>query len=324
MPERVYSLYRGRNQTFRIRYIIGFILVWVTAVLILHFGFQRPLSDPLPVGFIFGIFFPFIARVMVRHVHPKITSKPAFNYEGFLISVLVLWIVWYISYGTGWINSFVSKDWLASPRENAVYVLLKKGLVFFIFPFFVYRRFGFGLRDFGFSIHKAVPAFGRAVLIFIVLSAAIFLFQFYFGHGTEGIRNGRFSLKQLLIGLPLCFAWYFFEVGMVEEFFFRALLQSRITVLLKSNTAGILISGLIFGLAHAPGLYLRGASSEGIGEQLPFIFWAAYTITVMSLAGIFLGILWHRTRNIYLVMALHAMVDLVPNIGDFIQTWGIK
>ena len=87
---------------------------------------------------------------------------------------------------------------------------------------------------------------------------------------------------------------------------------------------GFSFSGLIFGLVHAPGLYLRGASSEGIQEQLPFIFWAAYTVTVMSLAGIFLGILWSRTKNIYLVMALHAMVDLLPNIGDFIQTWDIK
>jgi membrane protease YdiL (CAAX protease family) len=125
----------------------------------------------------------------------------------------------------------------------------------------------------------------------------------------------------LLIGLPLLYAWLFIEVGLIEEFFFRAVLQSRIAVLLKSPVAGIVISGLIFGLAHAPGLYLRGADSEGITEQMPFIFWAAYTISAMSVAGIFLGIVWQRTKNLYLVMALHAMVDLLPNFSEFIHTW---
>jgi uncharacterized protein len=324
MPESVYSLYKDRNQSFRIRYIIGFTIVWLVSVGILYFGFQQPLSDSLSIGFIFGIFFPYIARAMVRHLHPKIGAKPAFNKEVFVISALVLWIVWYISYGTGWIDSLVPKDLLASPRANAVFVLLKKGLIFIVIPFIVYRRFGFRIRDFGFSIRKSVPGLGRAVLIVIALSAAIFLFQYYFGRGAESFIKGNFSGHQFLIGLPLCFAWYLFEVGLVEEFFFRALLQSRLTVMLKSNTAGVLVSGLIFGLVHAPGLYLRGASSEGIQEQLPFIFWAAYTVTTMSLAGIFLGILWNRTRNIYLVMAVHAMLDLLPNIGNFIQTWGIK
>ena len=128
---------------------------------------------------------------------------------------------------------------------------------------------------------------------------------------------------QLFIGFPLCFAWLFIEAGLIEEFFFRAVLQSRIAVLLKSNIGGITISGLIFGLAHAPGLYLRGAESEGVTEQLPFIFWAAYTISAMSLAGIFLGIVWMKTKNIYLVMAIHAMVDLVPNVAEFMKTWHI-
>jgi len=43
----------------------------------------------------------------------------------------------------------------------------------------------------------------------------------------------------------------------------------------------------------------------------------------MSLAGIFLGIVWSRTKNLYLVMAIHAMVDLLPNTADFFHTWGL-
>ena len=91
--------------------------------------------------------------------------------------------------------------------------------------------------------------------------------------------------------------------------------------MLRSPIAGIIISGLIFGLAHAPGLYLRGAESEGVSEQMPFVFWAAYTVTAMSVAGIFLGVVWRRTKNLYLIMALHAMVDLLPNFSKFVLTW---
>jgi len=43
----------------------------------------------------------------------------------------------------------------------------------------------------------------------------------------------------------------------------------------------------------------------------------------MSIAGIFLGITWGKTKNLYLIMALHAMVDLIPNIDAFIHTWKI-
>ena len=126
----------------------------------------------------------------------------------------------------------------------------------------------------------------------------------------------------MLIGLPLLFIWLFVEVGLIEEFFFRAVLQSRFSALLKSSAGGIAVSALIFGLAHDPGLYLRGfGETEGISEIMPFGFWAAYTICTMSVGGIFLGIIWNKTKNLYLVMGLHAMIDLIPNFSEFVHTW---
>jgi uncharacterized protein len=150
---------------------------------------------------------------------------------------------------------------------------------------------------------------------------AVLLFQFFLSNGGKPVRSGEFSWQQLTVALPLCFFWLFVEAGLVEEFFYRAILQSRLTVLLKSSTGGIVITALIFGLSHAPGLYLRGAESEGLSEKLPFLFFSAYTITYMSVAGVFLGIIWQRTKNIWLVMGIHAMVDLLPNVGGFIRTW---
>ena len=134
-------------------------------------------------------------------------------------------------------------------------------------------------------------------------------------------RNESFSAIQLISASPFIFIWLFIEAGLVEEFFFRALLQSRLALFFKSPAGGIVVSSLLFGLVHAPGLYLRGAGSEGIEAPLPFIFFVVFTITYMSMAGIFLGVLYHKTKNLWLVMAIHAMADLIPNFHEFIETW---
>jgi len=311
-------------QLFRNRYFIAFLVIYAAATTILHFGFQQSFTDSLFFALIFGAGFPMITWLLVRHLTPWLEDQPGFKSEKYILAGLVLFIVWYISYGTGWMNLLVSQEVLRTPWKNSFFVLFKKLLVFVIIPFSIYRLCGFGARDFGLSVRRPGKKLSRTIIIFICLSILVVAFQLFLGHGGGQFRNGQFSATQLLFGLPLCFLWYFLEVGLVEEFFFRALLQSRLSVWLKSGTGGILFSGLIFGLAHAPGLYLRGASSEGISEQLPFIFWAAYTISVMSLAGIFMGIVWSKTKNIYLVMAIHAIVDLLPNFGDFLVTWHIR
>ena len=54
----------------------------------------------------------------------------------------------------------------------------------------------------------------------------------------------------------------------MEEFFFRVLLQTRLSAVLKSKLGGIVLASLIFGLARAPGLYLRTAiTQEGLPPQ---------------------------------------------------------
>ena len=49
----------------------------------------------------------------------------------------------------------------------------------------------------------------------------------------------------------------------------------------------------------------------------------AYAIVVLSVAGIFFGIVWARTKNLFAVMFIHAATDLLPNFKQFVSTWGI-
>lgn len=308
-------------QLLKNRYFIFFAILYFACIALLNLQFGLSLPDLVIVLSVFGLAFPCIAWQLVKTFPPAINYRPAFKNEWIIIAGLIIFFVWYVTYGSDLINKLLPHNITGAAWKNSLAVLIKKLLLFVCIPFIVYKVAGFSVSDFGFSGKEKLLFSKYTVLLFVILSIPIILYQYFLSGGARPVRDGAFSFQQLLIGLPLLFAWLIIEVGLIEEFFFRALLQSRITALMKSPVAGIIISGLIFGLAHAPGLFLRGAESEGINEQLPFIFWAAYTISAMSLAGIFLGIIWYRTRNIYLIMALHAMVDLLPNFDDFMKTW---
>lgn len=304
-------------------YFILFLILYVIAVVVLNVVYKNSLADMLTILAGFGIIIPFAAWLLTKNSTPGTTDKPSFTAEPVLILLLVFFFSWYVTYGSAIINKLIPQSITLVEWKNSFAIFFKKIIVFVLVPFLIYKATGFSLKDFGFVV-KTKTLFSRKTLfIFITLSVLILLYQYFFSGGARPVRDGVFTTKQFIIGLPLTLIWLFFEAGLIEEFFFRTLLQSRIAVLLRSPVAGIVISGLIFGLAHAPGLYLRGADSEGISEQLPFGFWACYTVSAMSLAGIFLGIVWQRTRNIWLVMALHAVVDLLPNFGRFVHTWGV-
>lgn len=143
------------------------------------------------------------------------------------------------------------------------------------------------------------------------------------GNGAAPIRRGEFHASQLAIGLPLCFAWLLFEVGLVEEFFFRALLQMRLAAWCRSEVTGVTLMTVLFGLAHAPGFILRHAGlEEAIGPNPSPTDSIAYAIVVLSVGGILFGIVWARTKNLLAVMIIHAATDLLPNFAQFVKTWG--
>jgi uncharacterized protein len=80
-----------------------------------------------------------------------------------------------------------------------------------------------------------------------------------------------------------------FFAGVGEELFFRGWLQS----VLASNFGawpGILIASVIFGLAH----YLSPT-------------YAIYA----GLTGLYLGVIYHVSGNLYLVMIIHALYDFI-------------
>jgi membrane protease YdiL (CAAX protease family) len=138
------------------------------------------------------------------------------------------------------------------------------------------------------------------------------------------------SLKQineLSLGLAVIpwviasWAWLSVEAGLCEEFFFRACLQSRLAAWLKSPVTAIVVTSVLFGLSHWPGLYLRGGPGVD-GWSTDPIQVAAFTIATLSPLSISLGLLWARSRSLLLIVLVHGAIDALPATAEFVRIWG--
>jgi len=282
-------------------------------------------EDALVELVIFGVAFPLLAWVTTLRARPLELTVHRRAAEMWLLFACLIGVTLYLVWGTALSEALVPASWLASERGRFLVVFARKLIVFVAIPFVLFRAvFGYRWRDFGLQFAGLRALAGNHLPVVLVLSAAILVFQFFLGGGAAPIRRGEFHTGQLVIGLPLCFAWLFIEAGLVEEFFFRALLQTRLAAWFRSEVTGVALMALLFGLAHAPGFILRHAGlEEAIGANPSPADSIAYAIVVLSVGGIFLGIVWARTKNLFAVMIIHAAADLLPNFAQFVKTWGI-
>jgi membrane protease YdiL (CAAX protease family) len=152
------------------------------------------------------------------------------------------------------------------------------------------------------------------VLAFVGMAGLLLAFQAAAGRGLRDVAAAHVPSETLVFGMPLVFLWLVLEVGVVEEFFFRVLLQSRLSAALRSELGAIVVMSVLFGLIHAPGLYLRtSVTQEGLLAHPPLWMAIGYSIVITSVAGFFLGVLWSRTRNFIVLVLVHAAADLLPN-----------
>ncbi len=121
--------------------------------------------------------------------------------------------------------------------------------------------------------------------------------------------------------IPLNFIAIALVAGLNEEFLFRAVLQTRLAAVLKTGAGAVPVAALLFALAHWPGLFLRGGPGVDGWSPDPIAV-AAFTIATLSPLGLMLGTAWWRTRSLPLVICLHASIDFLPSLADFIRTWG--
>ena len=302
--------------------VVGLILYAVgLAVLWQNKNFET--GGALIVLVLFGLVFPALAWLATIRAVPLSISGRRSGCELLVLAGFIVGLSIYLVGGPQWIDNHLPEAWTDVTQIKFFVTLTRKVIVFVAIPFAVFRfAFGYRLRDFGIQFEGVRALAGSHLPVVLVVGAALVAFQYFVGGGAVPVRNGDFSTHQLLVGLPLCFIWLVIEVGLVEEFFFRALVQSRLAAWFKSEVSGVVLMSLVFGLAHAPGFIFRQAGSvEGLGANPSALDAIAYSIVVLSVSGILFGVMWARTKNLFALMLIHAAADLLPNFANFVQVW---
>ena len=293
-------------------YVATYFGLWTVVLLLLRslYGFEA--SEALAAFVILGLIFPALALLTTRRVSPlpQVVLRSGLETLVLLAYLAVIAIVL--------VSGFGAVARITTEPLHSVVLLSVKLTTFVVFPAALLMAFG------RYNIRKLIPislswADLRPALW---MSLAALLMQSVLGHGLQDIRNAHLPVWVLTVAAPLSFAWLVIEVGVVEEFFFRALLQERLSAVLRSSWGGLVVSALLFGLVHAPGLYLRTATTqEAIGSHPPLLLAVGYSIAVTSLAGLFLGVLWMRTKNFAVVVIAHAAGDFLPNLVPWIKAF---
>lgn len=144
-----------------------------------------------------------------------------------------------------------------------------------------------------------------------------FLKGFKYGW-PELVMSGVFMVISILsivtaktISIPtiLNLALYCFFIGVVEEFMCRGWLFNefleRYSDTRKGKVLSVVLSSLIFGLIH----FINVGSAQGLAETIVQVMNA-------TVGGIFLTLVYYKTKNIWTVITLHAIWDFSLMLGD--------
>jgi len=298
----------------RVRPIILYLVIYALFLAAMHAENGFGLAEPLLVLLVFGVGLSLLALWTTHHVTPRnITVKHPKQESAVLAAYLVIVVV-FITWGLSAVRLVT-----AQPVMHAALVTAAKLLVFVVVPFALWRvTWRYRTTDFV-DFRSGMMGHWKA---FVVISLALVILQALLGRARADLAALHPSVPELLAAVGITFVWFVIEVGIVEEFFFRGLVQARLAALFRSELWALVAMALIFGLAHAPGFYLRPeATGETLGSHPSMIIAIGYSIVITSVTGFFLGILWIRTRNLLLLALIHAAGDLLPNLAGTIHLW---
>ena len=229
-----------------------------------------------------------------------------------MLVYLLIYAVVFLGWGMGALREAVPAG-----RGQEIAVLVAKLVVHVVLPAGLLIAFGARIRPL-FTSNLEPRYFWRTLIVIAAILTALLAVV---SPSLQQIGDLNPSFTTLLWAAPATYLWLALEAGFVEEFLFRALLQTRLTALFNSAWMGVVLTSILFGLAHAPGLFLRGGPDVD-GWSTDPIQVITYTIATLAPISLFFGFLYARTRSLLLVILLHASVDFLPNMAEFIRIWG--
>jgi uncharacterized protein len=292
-------------------FVAAYLVLWSAATVYLA---AKKADWTLPVFSlaVFGAALPLLSLALTRKaVPPPIpVRRPTLELCALLV-FLVLYAVGFLGWGMS-----ATRAALPPGREHDLLVLLVKLLVHVAAPALLLAALGAKIAPL-FNTGLGRPGFWPPLL---VLGALILALLCVVSPALSQIQALHASALTLAWAGPATFIWLAIEAGLCEEFLFRAVLQTRLAAVLKTEAGAVVTGALLFALAHVPGLYLRGHPGVD-GYSADPIQVVAFTVAVLSPIALLFGTLWARTRSLLLIVLLHAAVDVLPNIADFVHTW---
>lgn len=143
-------------------------------------------------------------------------------------------------------------------------------------------------RRIGFYVLSILGIYGAILLSGILLMLVLKIL----GHSMSQQGDYLKNMAGILRAHPALLLFTCITAGVTEEIIFRGYLQQRIELIFKSPVAGIIISSVFFGLAHA----FYGTIQQ---VAIPFAI------------GIIFSIYYFKYKNIYVLMVFHFLFDYI-------------
>jgi CAAX protease family protein len=261
---------------------------------------------------VFGVLLSGLAWILTRNARaPEVfVQRPAVELSA-VLAFMAVYAVGFLGFGMTWLRGVFPPG-----REQELLVLAVKLVVHVGLPVLLLALLGARLSPL-FAARVRQPGFWPPLVVLGVILIGLLCVV---SPSLKQIAALHPSLVTLAWAAPVSFVWIALEAGLCEEFLYRAVLQTRLAAVLRSEIGAVVIGALIFALAHAPGLYLRGNAGVDGWSTDPLQV-AAFTIATLSPLALLFGTLWTRTRSLLLVVLLHAAVDVLPNLPEFLKIW---
>ena len=292
-------------------FVTGYLILWAAATAYLAAKGADWTLPTISLA-VFGVALPLLSLPLSRKAAPpRITVRRPVLELWVILGFLGVYAVAFLGWGMS-----ATRAALPPGREQELLVLMVKLLMHVAAPALLLAALGAKiapLLDSGLSR----PGFWPPLL---VLGAIILVLLCFLSPAIDEIEALHASVATLAWAAPACFVWLSLEAGLCEEFLFRAVLQTRLAAALKTEAGAVVSGAVLFSLAHVPGLFLRGHPGVD-GYSTDPVKVIAFTVAVLSPVALLFGTLWARTRSLLLIVLLHAAVDVLPNLPDFVRTW---
>jgi len=296
-----------------IAWMAAYGVLWAASAALLFKPQPESFADAVSVFVVMGVIFPLLAwgLTLGRATPAVAVARPRLELAA-VLAFLAVYAVFFTGYG---LNAFHAAFPVVT-RTSAFVLMALKLAVHVAAPALLLALLGARLRPL-FASRAPARAFWGAL---VGLGGAALAMMCVVSPSLSHIAALHVGPATLVAALGGAFVWLAVEAGLCEEFLFRAVLQTRLAAVLKTEAGAACLAALLFALAHVPGLWMR-SGAEVAGHSSDLVQVIAYAIATLSPAGLFLGFVWARTRSLLLVVLLHALIDVLPNTPDFARLW---